>query len=106
MKALRFVPATLPPACAALREEIRGFLDETLGERPPELRALSWTGFDAAFSRALGARGFVGMTFPAAYGGHDKSALERYVVIEELLAAGAPVAAHWMADRQSGPLLL
>ena len=31
---------------------------------------------------------------------------ERYVVIEELLAAGAPVMAHWIADRQSGALLL
>ena len=46
------------------------------------------------------------MTWPKAYGGHERSALERYVVIEELLAAGAPVAAHWVADRQSGPLLL
>jgi len=27
-------------------------------------------------------------------------------VLEEMLAAGAPVAAHWVADRQSGPLLL
>ncbi len=32
--------------------------------------------------------------------------LERYVVTEELLAAGAPVGAHWIADRQSAPLLL
>jgi len=28
------------------------------------------------------------------------------VMLEEMLAAGAPVAAHWIADRQSGPLLL
>ena len=42
----------------------------------------------------------------ARYGGGERSALERYVVIEEMLAAGAPVAAHWVADRQSGPLLL
>jgi alkylation response protein AidB-like acyl-CoA dehydrogenase len=28
------------------------------------------------------------------------------VVLEELLAAGAPVGAHWIADRQSGPALL
>jgi alkylation response protein AidB-like acyl-CoA dehydrogenase len=28
------------------------------------------------------------------------------VVLEEMLAAGAPVSAHWIADRQSGPLLL
>ena len=46
------------------------------------------------------------MTWPTRYGGHERSALERYIVIEELLAAGAPVYAHWVADRQSGPLLL
>ena len=46
------------------------------------------------------------MTWPKKYGGHERSALERFVVTEELLAAGAPVAAHWVADRQSGPLLL
>ena len=57
-------------------------------------------------AEALGARGWIGMTWPTRYGGHERSALERYVVIEELLAAGAPVYAHWVADRQSGPLLL
>ena len=31
---------------------------------------------------------------------------ERYVLLEELLAAGAPVGFHWIADRQSGPLIL
>ncbi len=46
------------------------------------------------------------MTWPKRYGGHERSALERYVVLEEMLAAGAPVSAHWIADRQSGPLLL
>jgi alkylation response protein AidB-like acyl-CoA dehydrogenase len=46
------------------------------------------------------------MTWPRQYGGHERSSLERYTVVEELLAAGAPVAAHWISDRQSGPLLL
>ena len=46
------------------------------------------------------------MTIPAQYGGHGASPLDRYVVTEELLAAGAPVAAHWIADRQIGPSLL
>ena len=46
------------------------------------------------------------MTWPKQYGGGDRSFFERYVVTEELLAAGAPVSAHWIADRQSGPLLL
>ncbi len=106
MRALRFTRAVLPPACEQVRADIRAFLSEHLPGRAPAQRALSWTAFDADFSRKLGAHGFLGMTFPKAYGGHGKSALERYVVVEELLAAGAPVAAHWMADRQSGPLLL
>ncbi len=46
------------------------------------------------------------MIWPKRYGGHERHPLERYVVLEELLAAGAPVGAHWIADRQTGPLLL
>ena len=46
------------------------------------------------------------LDFEEEYGGHELSALERYFVIEEMLAAGAPVAAHWFSDRQSGPALL
>ena len=63
-------------------------------------------GYDREFSLKVGARGWIGMTWPKKYGGHERSALERYVVLEEMLAAGAPVSAHWVADRQSGPLLL
>jgi alkylation response protein AidB-like acyl-CoA dehydrogenase len=61
---------------------------------------------DPAFSRRLAARGWIGMTLPSAYGGHDRSTLDRFVVTEELLAAGAPVAAHWIADRQMAPSIL
>jgi alkylation response protein AidB-like acyl-CoA dehydrogenase len=104
---LRFPRIQLPPGCHALRLEVRAFLDEALRELPPIERAKSWlAGFDPAFTRRLGARGWIGMTWPRRYGGHERSALERHVVLEELLAAGAPVAAHWVADRQSGPLLL
>ena len=46
------------------------------------------------------------MSFPKKYGGHERSMLERYVVTEELLVSGAPVAAHWIADRQSGSQIL
>jgi alkylation response protein AidB-like acyl-CoA dehydrogenase len=62
-------------------------------------------GFDAAFSRKLAQRGWVGLTLPAQYGGAELDAFARYVLVEELLAVGAPVAAHWIADRQSGPLI-
>lgn len=99
-------PPTLPDGAERLRAELRAFLEEsrrTLGWAPNS----NFMGiFSAEFSRALGARGYLGVTWPREYGGHARSALERYVVTEELLAAGAPCAAHWIADRQSGPLLL
>ena len=62
--------------------------------------------FNRNFSRRCGAEGFIGMTWPVEYGGGGYSVLERYVVMEELLAAGAPLGAHWISDRQSGPQIL
>jgi alkylation response protein AidB-like acyl-CoA dehydrogenase len=90
----------------ALRAELREFLATRLKDYPATLRASSWLAVDPDFSRDLGSRGWIGMTWPKQYGGHERSTMERYTVLEELLAAGAPVGAHWTADRQSGPLLL
>jgi alkylation response protein AidB-like acyl-CoA dehydrogenase len=102
----QFDPVALPEGVAELRLEVRHFLAEELGAVPARRRANSWSVFDSAFSRKLGARSWVGMVWPRKYGGHERSAIERYVVLEELLAAGAPVGAHWIADRQSGMALL
>lgn len=93
-------------AAERLRDEVRAFLAAEIAGRTPLQRAESWNGFDRAFSRALGARGWLGMIWPKRYGGHERTTFERYVVVEETLAAGAPVSAHWIADRQSGPTLL
>jgi alkylation response protein AidB-like acyl-CoA dehydrogenase len=102
----RFDPVELPENTTELRREVRGFLAEELRDTPARLRANCWAHFDAAFSRKLGERGYLGMVWPKRYGGHERSQLERYIVLEELLAAGAPVAAHWVADRQSGASIL
>ncbi|HXH84521.1 MAG TPA: acyl-CoA dehydrogenase family protein [Candidatus Tectomicrobia bacterium] len=106
MAVFHFALRDLPPEAESLREEVRAFLREHLADRPAARRARSWGGRDPEFSRKVGARGWIGMTWPKRYGGHERSFLERYVVLEEMLAAGAPVGAHWVADRQSGPLLL
>src|SRR5438445_9305614 len=106
MQTFRFELGELPPEAEALRAEVREFLRHELGDAAPVRRAHSWGGFDREFSKKMGARGWIAMTWPKRYGGHERSALERYVVLEEMLVAGAPVAAHWIADRQSGPLLL
>ncbi len=106
MDDIYLAPGTLPPEAETLRTEVRAFLAEHLADYPSVKRARSWAGSDPAFSKLMGAKGWIGMTWPKQYGGGERSALERYVVLEEMLAAGAPVAAHWIADRQSGPLLL
>ena len=98
--------ASLPEAAQSLRAEVKAFLRATLEPAPAHIRARSWMGFDAGFSKKLAARGWVGVTLPARYGGASMDAFSRYVLVEELLAVGAPVSAHWIADRQSGPLIL
>ena len=99
-------PPADSPAVLALRGEFRAFLAEQLKHRTPRQRSDNWYGFDRNFSRAMGRAGYLGMTWSKQYGGHERSAYERYVVVEETLAAGAPVGAHWIADRQSGPSII
>jgi acyl-CoA dehydrogenase len=106
MTGLRFDLRDPPPGAAALRADVRGFLAEHAPRWTPEIRARSWMGFDRDFTRAVGARGWIGMCWPKQYGGAERSFLERNIVLEEMLAAGAPVGAHWIGDRQSGPLIL
>jgi alkylation response protein AidB-like acyl-CoA dehydrogenase len=96
----------LPDDAGAIRAGLRAWLAQHQPVTSAARRANCWAEFDADFSRALGSAGYLGMTWPARYGGRDAHPLARYVVIEELLAAGAPVGAHWIADRQTGPLLL
>ena len=106
MHEFRFEPVRLPAAAEALRLEVREFLaaERASGAFTPSRN--SWNSFDPGFSRKCGERGYIGMRWPKQYGGHERSALERYVVTEEMLAGGAPVGAHWIADRQSGHQIL
>lgn len=106
MPEFRFEAVEMPPGAAALRAEVRAFLEAEIGKGGfvPSVGAM--VAGDPEFSRKCGERGYLGMTWPRAYGGHERSMLERYVVVEEMLAAGAPVMSHWVADRQSGPQIL
>ena len=103
---LRFAPAVLPETAGYLRAGVRDLLERTRAAGVWSADGLSWWGRNPALSRALGEAGFIGMTWPRQYGGAERSYLERYVVTEELLAACAPTAFHWFADRQIGPSIL
>ena len=96
----------IPPEDEALRAEVRAFLADALEGLEPDERARSWMGFDAGFSRQLAERGWLGLTLPREYGGAARGHFARFVLSEELLGAGAPVSAHWVAARQSAPLIL
>jgi len=102
---MRFSFTELSDAELALQSEVREFLARELprGGFTPGLGMAAPR--DPDFSRLLAVRGWVGMALPAEYGGGDRSAVERFIVVEELLRWGAPVGFHWVADRQTGPML-
>ena len=106
MDSLKFSPPPVSEAAEALRVEVRAFLKDALAGQTATEKAQSWNGHNPEFSQLVGKQGWLGMTWPKQYGGQERSALERNVVVEEMLAAGAPVSAHWIAERQSGPTLL
>lgn len=89
------------------RQEVRSFLKQHIEKGTFETRCDSWlSGSDPSFSKLVAEQGWIGMTWPKQYGGSERSTIDRYILTEEFLAFGAPVAAHWFADRQTGPLLL
>jgi acyl-CoA dehydrogenase len=104
---LSFDPVRLSVQCEALRAEVRAFLAQEIsaGTFDPHHPGHS-DSYDRDFSRRVGAKGWIGMTWPKEYGGHERSQLERYVVTEEFRVANAPTNFHFVADRQSGPILL
>lgn len=106
MQDMTIQPCSLDVRCETLRLEVRVWLEDRMAGTPADKRAHGYMKVDPEFSQALGARGWIGMTWPRQYGGGERSMLERYVVLEELLGAGAPGGAHWAAERQSGPLIL
>ena len=99
-------PFATPSDARVMRDKVRAFLAEHVPGGDPARRTNCWAVLDPEFSRKLGEAGYIGMLWPKRYGGHERGPFARYVVLEELLAAGAPVGSHWIADRQTGPLLL
>src|SRR6202051_1464448 len=104
---LSFDPVRLPQQCQALRADVRAFLAEeisagTFDPHHPEHGDL----YRRDFSSRVGAKGWIGMTWPKRYGGHERRQLERDVVTQKFRVANAPANFHFVADRQSGPILL
>jgi alkylation response protein AidB-like acyl-CoA dehydrogenase len=89
----------------ALRRRVRDVVAAS-GMTPFALCDAWMRGHDPAFTARLAEAGLVGLSWPAELGGRDATHTDRLVVTEELLRVGAPVAAHWIADRQIGPAIM
>ena len=105
--AIKFDPVRLPPECEALRQEVREFVRQEIdaGTFDPHT-AMMGSSLNREFARKVGAKGWIGMTWPKKYGGQERSFLERYVVTEEFRACNAPTRVFFTADRQSGPTII
>ena len=102
---MRFVATELNGAELALQREVRAFAEAELPLAGSEPAFGMAAGSSREFSKKLASRGWLGMALPKEYGGSDRTAVERFVVVEELLRRGAPLEHHWTADRQYGPLI-
>jgi alkylation response protein AidB-like acyl-CoA dehydrogenase len=102
---VQFRAVELSTAERRLQQEVVEFLEAELprGSFVPGLGMNAAS--DRAFSEQLGARGWLGMSLPREYGGQARTAVDRFIVVEQLLRWGAPVGHHWVADRQSGPVI-
>jgi len=103
---LGFSLVELTVAERELQREVRAFLEKELPKGSFEPGRGMDSGSNPEFSRLLAERGWIGMALPKRYGGHERSAVARFLVVEELLRWGAPLHHHWTADRQSGQVIL
>ncbi len=103
---MRFTPTELTGPERDLQAEVREFLAAELppGSHEPCLGMAA--DHDREFSSKMAARGWVGMALPSRWGGSDRTAVQRFIVVEEMLRWGAPVGHHWVADRQTGNVIL
>ncbi len=89
------------------RQEVRTFLEDEIRKGTFQPKCDAWINeFSPEFSRKLGAKGWIGLTWPKQYGGQGRSAIDRVILTEELLRYGAPAGCHWFADRQIGGHIL
>jgi alkylation response protein AidB-like acyl-CoA dehydrogenase len=96
----------LSEAERALQADVRRFLAAELPRGTFEPGRGMDGESDPAFSKKLAARGWIGMAMPKRYGGQERGAVDRFLVVEELLRWGAPLHHHWTADRQTSHVIL
>lgn len=89
------------------RQEVRSFLEAELAAGTFTIAGNELVGPSSIeFSRKMAQRGWIGMTWPKAYGGQERSYVDKMILFEETCRFHAPIGYHFMADRQVGPALI
>jgi alkylation response protein AidB-like acyl-CoA dehydrogenase len=99
------------PEEAAFREKLRGWLAENIpegwgqpGHKEPEGQArLEWY---REWSRRLYEAGFIGLTWPKAYGGYEQPITHQVIALEEFARSGAPEHMNVIGVGMAGPTIL
>ena len=93
------------PDQIALREEAAAVAADAV-QRFGRHNVTWMNGYSKEFSQELAERGWIGMIWPKEFGGGGRPPIDRLIVGEEMIKAGAPIAASWFGDRQMGPALI
>ncbi|MDW8260336.1 MAG: acyl-CoA dehydrogenase family protein, partial [Gammaproteobacteria bacterium] len=104
-----FPELDLGSRAAALRIEVRRWLErnwDAAAKQRERARPVHQRGVDREFSRRLGARGWLGISWPTEYGGLGLTGAEHFAFAQELALAGAPVGAHSVAVDLVAPALI
>jgi len=89
------------------REEVKDFLKSELEKGYFKPRQNAWMDeLSQEFSKKMARRRWIGLTWPKEYGGQGRSYIDRMIMQEEMMKAGAPLAFHFLGDRQVGPTLI
>lgn len=89
------------------RQEVRAFLEEKIKSGAFEIISNGWLeNSSQEFSKEMSQRGWIGMTWPKEYGGQERTYMDRAILMEEMLTYQAPIAYHFLADRQVGPAII
>ncbi|MDY6971981.1 MAG: acyl-CoA dehydrogenase family protein, partial [Thermodesulfobacteriota bacterium] len=87
-----------------LQEEVKAFLEEEKAKGEYEFGANCFLELRSQeFSKRVAEKGWIGVAWPKEFGGQGLGYTERIIVLEEMFRMGAPVALHYLADRQVGP---
>jgi alkylation response protein AidB-like acyl-CoA dehydrogenase len=90
------------------RREVHDFLKAEIktGAFAAKGGGLVGEGHNQEFSKKMSQKGWIGMTWPKEYGGQGRAYVDKLILNEEIIRVQAPVAYHFLADRQIGPSII